>query len=167
MQAFGLNVASIAWHLFNFLILLVILAKFVFPKVVAMLDEREQRIRESMTRAEETERARAALETERMAILDEARREAAAINERARQTVGQYEEQLRRDAEAGAAQIRTRAEADAAQIRTQAITEVRQQVADLAIQAAERIIRDSLDTNRQRQLVEQFLATAAPDGGAR
>jgi F-type H+-transporting ATPase subunit b len=167
MQAFGLDPIKIIWHLVNFAILLFVLAKFVFPRVVTMLDERERRIRESMARAEETERARADLEMERMRILDEARREAAAINERVRQTVGQYEEQLRRDAEAAATQIRARAEADAEATRLQAVSEVRQQVADLAIQAAERVIRESMDGARQRTLVEQFLATAEPGSGAR
>src|SRR5204863_622726 len=154
MAAFGLDPVKIGWHLLNFLILLFVLAKFIFPRVLAMLDERAGRIRESIERAEETQRERQALEVERRRILDEARREAAAIHERARQTGDAYAEQLKREADEAALLIRTRAEADSDALRTQALAEVRQQVADLAIQAAERVIRGSLDQARQQQLVE-------------
>ncbi len=106
------------------------------------------------------------MEEQRRQILDEARREAAAIYERARETGAAYAEQLRREAEEAANAIRARAEADAVAIRTQALADARRTLADLAIEAAERVIRESLDGPRQRQLVEQFLTTApSPDGG--
>jgi hypothetical protein len=65
MQAFetlGLNWTGFIWHLLNFAILFFILYRFLFPPVLRMLDERQQRIRESMERAEtlRQESARAA-----------------------------------------------------------------------------------------------------------
>jgi F-type H+-transporting ATPase subunit b len=167
MAAFGLDPIKILWHLVNFAILLFVLSRYVFPRVLAMLDERAARIKESLERAEETRRMQAEMEEQRRAVLDEARREAAAIHERTRETVAAYAEQLRREAEEAAAAIRTRAEADAASIRAQAAAEVRQQVADLAIAAAERVIRGSLDGARQRELVQEFLATAPAGNGGR
>jgi F-type H+-transporting ATPase subunit b len=166
MAAFGLDPIKILWHLVNFAILLFVLARFVFPRVMAMLDERAARIKESVERAEETRRMQAEMEEQRRAVLDEARREAAAIHERARETGAAYAEQLRREAEEAAAAIRARADADAASMRAQAAAEVRQQVADLAIAAAERVIRDSLDGARQRQLVQEFLATTPSGNGS-
>ena len=166
MAAFGLDPVKIGWHLLNFLILLFVLARFIFPRVLTMLDERAARIRESMARAEETQRAQVELEEQRRRVLDEARREAAAIHERARQTGDTYAEQLKREAEEAANAIRARAEADATAIRAEAMADVRRQVADLAIMAAERVVRASLDGARQRQLVEEFLTTVpAADGG--
>jgi len=168
MEAFGLDLPKIGWHLLNFLILLFILSRFVFPKVIGMLDERAERIRESMARAEETKREATEMEEQRRGVLDEARREAAAIVERSRQSAVGYGEQLKREAEEAAQTIRSRAEADAEAIRSQAVTDVRREVADLAIQAAERVVRGSLDGSRQRQLVEEFLATTSGrSGGAR
>src|SRR5919206_280497 len=78
MQAFetlGLNWTGFIWHLLNFAILFFILYRFLFPPVLRMLDERQQRIRESMERAEtlRQESARAAEAVK--AQLDEARRE--------------------------------------------------------------------------------------------
>jgi F-type H+-transporting ATPase subunit b len=167
MEAFGLDPVKIGWHLLNFLILLFVLAKFIFPRVLAMLDERAGRIRESIERAEETQRERQALEVERRRVLDEARREAAAIHERARQTGDAYAEQLKREAEEAANAIRTRAEADAVAMRAQAMADVRRQVADLAIEAAERVVRGSLDGTRQRQLIEEFLTSVPSGNGGR
>jgi F-type H+-transporting ATPase subunit b len=166
MDVFGLDPAKIGLHLVNFLILLFVLSRFIYPRVIGMLDERADRIKESMARAEETKRAAEETEVQRRGILDEARREAAAIHERARQTGAAYAEQLKRDAEQAAQAIQTRAEADAAALRAQALAEVREQAADLAILAAERVIRGSLDDARQRELVAEFLAsTPIRDGG--
>ena len=56
---------------------------------------------------------------------------------------------------------------DAVAMRVQAMADVRRQVADLAIQAAERVVRSSLDGARQRQLIEEFLTTAPSGTGGR
>ncbi|HWP29004.1 MAG TPA: F0F1 ATP synthase subunit B [Chloroflexota bacterium] len=169
MQAFetlGLNLPGFLWHLVNFLILLFVLQRFLFPPVLKMLDERQARIRESMERAEalKEESARAA-EMVR-AQLDEARREAQAIINTATQIAERIKAERQQQAQAEYEAILRRAQEDAAREREQAFAELRAQIADLAVLAAGRIIRRELDPNTQRQLVEEFLAEAA-DGRSR
>jgi F-type H+-transporting ATPase subunit b len=169
MQAFetlGLNLPGFLWHLVNFLILLFVLQRFLFPPVLKMLDERQARIRESMERAEalKEESARAA-EMVR-AQLDEARREAQAIINTATQIAERIKAERQQQAQAEYEAILRRAQEDAAREREQAFAELRAQIADLAVLAAGRIIRRELDPDTQRQLVEEFLAEAA-DGRSR
>src|SRR5712692_9708548 len=60
LTSLGVTYSSLIWHTINFLVLLFILNRFAFPRVLGMLDERSNRIRENITRAEaireETER---------------------------------------------------------------------------------------------------------------
>jgi F-type H+-transporting ATPase subunit b len=168
MQAFetlGINLPGLLWHLVNFLVLLFILGKFLFPPIVKMLDERQARIRESMERAEQLkeESARAA-ETVK-AQLDEARREGQNIINQATQIAERIKTERQQQAQTEYEAILKRAQEDAARERERAFAELRTQVADLAVLAAGRIIERNLDANTQRQLVDEFLAeTAAGDG---
>ena len=169
MQAFetlGLNWTGFIWHLLNFAILFFILYRFLFPPVLRMLDERQQRIRESMERAEtlRQESARAAEAVK--AQLDEARREGQNIINNATQIAERLRTERQQQAQAEYEAILKRAQEDAAREREQAFAELRQHVADLAVLAAERIIHRQLDSNAQRQLVNEFLAEAG-DGRSR
>ena len=169
MQAFatlGLNWPGFLWHLVNFGILFFVLWKFLFPPVLKMLDERQERIRESMERAEalkeESTRAAEAVKAQ----LDEARREGQNIINQATQIAERIKSDQQAQAQAEYETILKRAQDDAAREREQAFAELRQQVADLAVAAAERIIRKQLDPAAQRQLVNEFLAEAG-DGRSR
>jgi F-type H+-transporting ATPase subunit b len=168
MQAFatlGLNWPGFIWHLINFAVLFFILQRFLFPPVLKMLDERQARIRESMERAEalKEESARAA-ETVK-AQLDEARREGQNIITQATQIADRIKTEQQAQAQAEYETILKRAQEDAARERERAFAELRTQVADLAVLAAERIIERNLDVNTQRKLVDEFLAEAGAGDG--
>jgi F-type H+-transporting ATPase subunit b len=161
MEAFGtlgLNLGGFLWHLVNFLLLLFLLQRFLFPPILKMLDERQARIRESMERAEalQAESARAT-ETVR-AQLDEARREGQNIITQATQIAERIKTDRQQQAQAEYETILKRAQEDAARERDRAYAELRAQIADLAVLAAGRILHRQLDPNTQRQLVEDFLA---------
>jgi F-type H+-transporting ATPase subunit b len=153
------------WTAITFLLLVVLLSKFAWGPIVKMLDERERTIRDAIEQAKK-ERAEAerAL-TEQKAVLAGAQREAAALAQKSRQ-----EEVLRADLTA-----RARKEADdlVAQARKQiqeekakALAELKGQVADLAIDAARRLIQSSLDEKSQRALVEEYIAKLPADRAA-
>jgi F-type H+-transporting ATPase subunit b len=154
------------WTAITFLLLVVVLSKFAWGPIVRMLDERERTIREAIEQAkkERAEAERALLEQK--ATLATAQREAAELAQRSRGEV----EALRADLTA-----RARKEADdlVAQARTQiqeekskALAELKGQVADLAIEAARRLIQSSLDEKSQRALVEEYIAKLPADRAA-
>jgi F-type H+-transporting ATPase subunit b len=156
----GLNWNGLIWQTINFIVLLVLLRIFLYRPVVAMLDARAQRVRESMAQADQARRAAEQAEADRQALLAETRREAEQIRARA-------DEQAKRilaDAESRAherqQQIEEQAEASARQIEERVMAQVRAQLADLVVTAVDRVTRGAVDASAQRGLVQQFLATS-------
>jgi F-type H+-transporting ATPase subunit b len=155
----GLNWQGLLWHLVNFVVLLLLLQRFLFKPVVGMLDARSQRVRDSMEQADQARRAAEQAEADRQTLLAETRREAEQIRARA-------DEQAKRilaDADARAKErqqlIEQQAEATARQIEERVMAQVRAQLADLVVTAVDRVTRGALDANAQRGLVQQFLTT--------
>jgi F-type H+-transporting ATPase subunit b len=156
----GLNWNGLIWQTLNFIVLLVLLRIFLYKPVVAMLDARAQRVRESMEQADQARRAAEQAEADRQSLLAETRREAEQIRSRA-------DEQAKRilaDAESRAherqQQIEEQAEASARQIEERVMAQVRAQLADLVVTAVDRVTRGAIDANAQRGLVQQFLTTS-------
>src|SRR6059058_700333 len=137
----GLNVPGLVWHAVNFIVLFLLLQRFLFKPVVGMLDARAQRVRDSMEQADQARRAAEQAETDRQALLAETRREGEQIRARA-------DEQAKRilaDAEARAHERQQQAEQQAAtaahQIEERVMSQVRAQLADLVVTAVDRVTR--------------------------
>ncbi len=133
------------------------------------LTERRERIEQGLKDAEQARRDRESAETERIAALQEARREANEIINRAQKVASETREQdiaATRD-ELGRMRERAAAEIDAEKQR--AIAELRAEVTDLALAAAGRVVGENMNDARQRRLVEEFLlgSAAGSDGGAK
>lgn len=152
------NAGLIFWVALVFAALLLLLSKFAWRPIAGALTEREETIETSLKRAEaalaearqlaaDNERARREAEAEAQRILREARE--AAETARAEAT-----EKTRRQIQA----MQENARADIEREKLHALSELRAEVADLAIQAAEKILRENLDAERQRRLVDGFLA---------
>jgi F-type H+-transporting ATPase subunit b len=146
----------------NFLILLVILSVFAFGPLRKMLDERRERIEQGLKDADQARRDRESAEAERLAALQDARREANEILARAQKVA-----QDSRDADIAATkadleQMRVRASAEIDSEKQRAIAEIRSEVVDLALRAAGRVVGETMTDDRQRRLVSEFLEEAAP-----
>ena len=153
----------------NFIVLLVILAVFAFGPLRRILEERRDRIEQGLKDAEQARQDRENAEKERAAALQEARREANEILARAQKIA-----QETRDADIAATKadlerIRERAAAEIEAEKQRAITELRTEVADLALQAASKVVGETLNTERERRLVAEFLTeiNSGPNGSTR
>lgn len=158
LEQLGIDLPKLAIQAFNFLLLLLILRRFAYKPLVGMMDARAARIRNDLDEArrlrEEGERDR---ETYR-AQLGRARDEARSILEEANTVAGRIRDQALLDAEAANAALLERARSEIAHEKEAAISELRREVADLAIMAATQVVRRNLDGADQRRLVEQALA---------
>ena len=148
----------------NFVILLVLLWAFALKPISRMLDDRRQRIEAGLRDAEQARRDRDQADTERIATLAEARREANDILNRAQRVA-----QETRDADIAATReelerIRQQAAAEIDAEKKRAMADLRAEVAGLAIDAAGRVVGESMDGPRQRRLVEEFLRESAAPG---
>ncbi len=157
LEALGINLPSLLWHTFNFLLLVALLTKFLYRPVTRMLDERSARIKESMEQAESIKEQLARTTQETRLQMEAARKEAQAILEQANQIAERVKGQARRDAQAEADKIVAKARAQLEQERQQVVAELRREMADLVVAAAGRVIGRSLDDRAQHRLVEEFL----------
>src|SRR5215207_6893524 len=149
----------------NFLLFAVILYLAFGKQVSGMLAARRERIEQGIRDAEQARRDRESAETERLAALTEARREANDILARAQKVA-----QETRDADIAATReelerMRIRATGEIEAEKSRALADLRAEVADLALQAAGRVVRETMTDQRQRRLVEEFLEEAAPSSG--
>ena len=149
----------------NFIVFAVILYLAFGKQVSAMLAARRERIEQGLRDAEQAKRDRESAEQERLAALTEARREANDILARAQKVA-----QETRDADIAATReelerMRSRAADEIAAEKTRALAELRSEVADLALQAAGRVVGETMTDQRHRRLVEEFLAEPTTSSG--
>ena len=166
---FQVNLFQVIVAAANFVIFLALMWTFAFRPISKMLSDRQARLEQGLRDAEQAKRDRESAEQERLATLAEARREANDILARAQKVA-----QETRDADIAATReelerMRTRASDEIEAEKGRALAELRSEVAELALQAAGRVVRETMTDQRQRRLVEEFLAepTAASKSGSK
>ena len=157
MEELGINIPSLLVFLVNFAILLVILYFFAYKPILKMLDQRSERIRESLEAAEQAKQQAAESEARTQEHLQEARREGQKLLEQARALAEKFREDEMAKAREEAEAFVARARQEIQQERDGAVEEVKRHFAVLAIQAAERVIGQSLDARSHRELIVQVL----------
>lgn len=158
MDALGINAGFFIAQIVNFGIIFFLLAKFVWPRVLNMLDERADRIAKSLEDARAAEEARANAEQERNRVLAEARAEGQRLIDEARQRGDEQRKQMIREAEREAEERRAQGRIQAEEERNRMLGDARDQIVRLAMAAAERLIGTSLDETSQRATVQKFFA---------
>ena len=150
----------------NFLFFLVVIQRLSFGPVSRLLAERRGRIEQGLKDAEQARADRANAEQDRLSTMNEARREANDILARAQKVA-----QETRDADIAATReelerLRVRASEEIAAEKARALAELRGEVADLALAAAGKVVRETMTGERQRRLVDEFLAEVGAPGDA-
>ncbi len=151
------NVGLMFWITLTFLLVILLMRWKAWGPITSALAARESRIEESIRSAEkaleearliqaDNEKARREAEQTAQHILREARDSAESLRA---EELDKTREQIRRMQEQAAGEIEREKEG--------ALNELRTEVADLAIKAAEKILSESLDADRQRKLVDRFL----------
>jgi F-type H+-transporting ATPase subunit b len=166
MGDLGINGWNLIVQLIAFIIFLWLLWRFALGPIVGVLDQRQERIRESMEAAQRMQAELQATAARNEQVLAEARRDAQQIVANAREAGDAAIARAREAADAQAAEYLTRAEATLRQETEQARQQLRQEVADLAVTAAGRIVRKELDPAAQTRLIEETLAEASPPRAA-
>jgi len=157
LETLGIHFPSLLIYLINFLLVLGILYAFAYKPILRLMDQRADRIRESLEASERAREEAASSQEAIQAEIVEARREGQRLMDQARETVERYRgEEMDRARQESEAFVE-RAKADIQRERDTAIEEVRINFGDLAITAAERVIRSSLDRQAHEELITQVL----------
>jgi len=149
----------------QFLLLFFLLQKFLWGPIQKTLQSRADRIREGLETAETAKRERTQMQAEVERLLADARRESAALSERAAQAAEAAAAEIRTQAKQEGDRIRERAKADAAQFHQQALSQLRGEVASLAVLAAGRILGKEVDAKAHQALIERSLDEAGTELG--
>lgn len=155
---FSLDAGLIIWTWILFLLTLAVLAKWVFPMIAGGLEERRARIEGAIEEArEEREEARRLLEQQKEQLA-EARREAQQIIEEGRKAGEHRREEIIEEAREEQERMLARARKDLQREREQLMDEVRREAVDVAMKAAERLMRTRVDRERDRELVRDYVS---------
>lgn len=152
------DVGLLFWMLLAFLVVFGLMAKFGFPVIINMVNERKNYIDESLQKAHEANERLASIEQEGERLLNEARARQAEILSQAKATSDSIVREAREKAQEEGAKLLQDAKAQIAAEKENALRDIRKTVADLSVVIAEKVVRQKLaNTTEQQKLIEQML----------
>ena len=154
----GINIWTALFILLNFLLLFFVAKKFLFVPVKNMIDSRQKEIDTLYAEADAAKENALALETEYKDRLAAAQETGDAMVKEAMIRGKNREEEILRQANLEADAIREKASQDIAREKKKALNDAKDEVATLALEIAGKVVGASLDEERQKQLVDKFLA---------
>ena len=158
MEGLGINLGYLLVQVFNFLIIFVILAAWMYKPLLNMMKERREIIAKGLEDARIASEARENAEKEAEEILAKAQQESGKIVREATERGEQVRVEIKEAAETEIVKLREEATADAQQEKEKILGDLRGQVAALSIAAAQKVIGESLDEKRQRALIDDFFS---------
>jgi len=153
----GINGPSLIAFMINFILLLVLLTFVLYRPITRMLDKRSAQIKESLEQAEQIKQESVRAEESVKAEIEAGRKEGQAIVAQATQTADRVKEEARVEARKEAESVLSKAQAEIAREREESFNQLRQEFADLAVSAAEKVIEKSLDKKAHEQLIQKAL----------
>ena len=146
------------WMLLAFLVVFFVLAKYGFPAIINMVDERKRYIDESLHKAHEASERLENIKQEGEAILQEAREKQAQMLKEAAETRDAIVEKAQDKAREESARMLNDAKVEIEQQKQAAIADIRQQVATLSVEIAEKVLKQNLkDDKAQMDLIDRML----------
>lgn len=150
------------WTLITFLLLLFILRKFAWKPILGAVSEREEGIKEALASAEKARQEMENLNADNQRILQEARAEREAMLKDARDMKNKMIADAKEEAQAQASKMIEQAQAAIESEKKSAINELKNHVAELSIDIAEKVVKQELSQDgKQLKLVEEMLSDTA------
>lgn len=157
---------GISWPLFtaqiiNFVVLLVMLYFFAYKPVMKMLDQRAQKIKDSIDETQKIKDQAALAEEDFKKRIEAVNKDSQEVIAKAMRTGEEARQRAMQEAKVEAQSVVEKARQEIQHEREEAIGELRQEFADLTIVAAEKVIAKSLDKASHQKLIEEVLAESA------
>jgi len=152
-------------ELLTFLLMLAILARYVYPRIVAVAEARQRAVAEQLEQAEKARADADAQKKEAQAKLEEARKTAQQVVDAANKSGEQVRQDLRQKAEDEARRIGESARKEIEAERERALASARDEVAGMVVIATQKVIGETLDERKHRQLIERAIQEVASGDG--
>jgi F-type H+-transporting ATPase subunit b len=163
MAGLGINLGYLIMQIFLLIILVLLMKQFAYGPITRMLAERQARIAKGLEDARQAAIARDNADAEAKVVLDEARAGAAQIRSEATVQAEETAAGITARAHEQAKDIIASAQDEAVEERNRILAELRGQVAGIAIAAANKLVGESLDEKRQRDIIADFFAMVPED----
>jgi F-type H+-transporting ATPase subunit b len=158
MEALGISLGLLIVQIIAFFIVFLTLNAWVYKPLLNMMETRRQKIAQGLEDARVAAEARANAEQDAAKITADAQTEASKVVREATERAATAGQDVRTAAEAEAAKAREAAIAEAEVERNRVLGDLRSQVASLAIAAANKLVRETLDEKKQRTLLDEFFS---------
>ena len=150
------------WQLFIFIGLVLLLRKFAWKPILDTVNEREAFIKNAINLAEEARKEMASIQEDNQKVLKEALAEREALLKEARSNGAEIVAQAKMEAKTEADKIIALAKESIQNEKRAALNELKNQVAQISLDIAERVIDSELDSKyKQSQLVEKLIKDAS------
>jgi len=157
VEGLGISLPTLLAQIINFLILLGLLYLVAYKPIMRMFDERSRKIRESMEQTEVIKEQAEHAEEEVKKQLEAAGKEGQEVIARAMRTGEETRQRIQQDARQEGVGLVEKARLEIQRERDEAIEELRKEFTDLTIEAAEKVIEQSLDKEAHRRLIDKVL----------
>src|SRR2546426_8398946 len=141
----------------TFLLMTAILARYVYPEIVRLAEARQRQVADQLKEAERERAAAEARLKEAEAKLNDARKTAQGVIEAAAKSAEQLRQEMRQKAEEESKRTVETARKEIEAERDQAVRSVRSEVASLVVAATEKVIGETLDDAKHRQLIDKAI----------
>lgn len=151
------NPGVILWTVVTFIFLLLILKKIAWKPILNSLSERENFIKDSLEKAGKAQKEAEKLIAENKVSLVKAEEEAKRIIDQSREYAEKLKSQILDESKLQAKKMIAEASNEIERKNAEAFSKLKDQVADIAIQTAEKILRETLDRGKQVKLIDKYL----------
>jgi F-type H+-transporting ATPase subunit b len=160
-SSLGINLPLLVAFLINFAVLFILLKIFLYKPILKMLDERAKKTQEGMELAEATKKEYEQAKAEVQRQIEKGRQEGQTIVAQAVQAGERLKGESREEAVKQAQTIIDRTRAELATERDQLVGRLRKEFVDISIAAAEKVIKETLDKEKHKKLIEETLQQSA------
>ena len=153
----NLDPGMMIWAWITFLVLLGILYKVAWKPILATIDKREETIQGSLDSAKQAQEEAEKLLLKHQELIRSADEESAKLIRENRELAEKSKQEIIAQAQKSAHDLLEKAKADIEKEKEAALMTLRTEVADLAIAATRKIIGESMDEGKQREVVDSFM----------
>ena len=157
MEALGINLPGLITQILSFLILLFVLSKLLYKPVIKMLDERAERIKESLSAAEKAKENAASSAEKIEKELISARQEGQKIIDQAKKLSEEFKDKEKSKALEEIESLIEKSRSDLEKETRVAINELRKNFSTLVLEVAEKVVDKEIDENTHTKLIEKVL----------
>ncbi len=163
LEVFYVNIWAILISLLNLIIIFLILKRFLFKPVTRIVSQREEMIASSMKEAEDAKSAAEADREAYAARLAAAEEDAVEVIRRATVNANLTSDEIIGDARKRAADLMKQADEDIAQERKRAVEEIKNDVSDISLAIAEKVVAREIREEDHRAMIDTFIREVGDD----